>query len=237
MKKIYLYAVLFFAFSVSGCSSPQETKPSYTASTYITKDMKILNETGQSSILLENSYTPEYMKSIASDVAIITVISLEKADMNFSSYTAATYGKLLINTVISGNVKEAEVVDYVRPGGVVSVAEYEEHDFPEAIEKRDYLRKQEGITIDKEHTYYDVRIEDDICLEAGKTYFAYMYYHEDRNRYEIIGLENGLSEIDRNAQSNVRYVNYDVADLHIKNNKTGTFESLQEYLDTYFPKR
>ena len=236
MKKTLLYGLLCFTLCMSGCASQQDDKhPSYAVSTYISEDMEILNETGQSSILLENPYTPEYMKTIASDVAVVTVISLDKADMNFSSFTASTYGTLLVHNVIMGDLKEASIIDYVRPGGVVSVAEYEKHDFPEAIEKREYLRQQEGITIDKQHAYYDVRVDDDICIEAGKTYLAYLFYHEKGDRYEIIGLEDGLREIDIKAQKRVRYTNFDMTTLNIKNNKTGSFESLKTYLDTYFP--
>lgn len=220
---------------ISGCSSTQKdvVTKSYDVSSYVNETMKENTEVGSFVACLANEYTPSYMKELATDVAIVKVIDLASADMEFFSFVPSTYGTLLVNTTILGNIKEGDQVAYVKPGGIVSVTQYEANDNPESIEKRDRLREEAGLSIDKDHSYYDIAMENDIPLEAGKTYLAYFTYHEDSGKYEIIGLERGLREVNIPiASKSVSLEKLDLAKLEIKNNQTGALESLQEYIDT-----
>ena len=56
---------------------------------------------------------------------------------------------------------------------------------------------------------------------------------ENNGKYEIIGLDIGLRKINVNYASKLRAQNYDMSTLQVMNNKTGEFESLQEYINTY----
>lgn len=237
MKKSFITILLITGLYLSGCTSsqnPQKAADTYAVSTYITDEILKNSEHTNMSVLLENEYTPQYMKDIASDVAIITIVDLDHADMHFTYMIASTYGTFVVNNVIYGTLKEGTSMPYIRPGGIISVAEYEKTDFPEAIEKREYLREQQGVKIDKDNTYYDMKMENDISVEAGKTYLAYLHYQEKWDAYEIIGLGNGLREVNVQRQNRtVQPQTYKINDLKIKNNNTGEFESLDSYINQY----
>lgn len=71
-------------------------------------------------------------------------------------------------------------------------------------------------------------------MEIGKTYLAYMRYHDDLNSYEILGFENGLREINLPIQSrSVKKETLLLDDLKLKNNHTNAYESLSEYINKY----
>lgn len=239
MKNTLKLFMLFSLISIAGCSNKsiienQETVESYKTSSYITDKIRNNTEKGNLEASLLYEYTPESLYETATDIAIVKVISITAADMNFTKIIPTTYGTLLINTTLFGDVKESSTIDYARPGGIVSVSEYEKYDEDAAINKREYLRKKAGVTIDKENTYYEIYLDNDIELETGKTYLAYMKYHSDSNTYEILGFENGLREINLPAQSrSVKKEALQLEDLKIKNNHTNTYESLSEYVNKY----
>ena len=51
------------------------------------------------------------------------------------------------------------------------------------IKFRDYLNEKAGKVIDKENTYFNIKLEDDIEIEEGKTYLAYLHYIEKYDKY------------------------------------------------------
>ena len=71
-----------------------------------------------------------------------------------------------------------------------------------------------------------------VCGPAvGKTYLAYLTYNEFFNAYEIIGLGNGLREINVEKQKDfVKLEQYNIDDLKIKNNNTQEWEELNMYI-------
>jgi len=214
-------------------NSDVNTTKEYKISTYITDDIKENTQTGKFSASLKKEYTPQYMDELSDNVALVRIISLDGASLEYNSMVGMTYGKMLINTSLKGDLKEGEVVEYLKPGGVVSVAEYEKYDDPAAIEKREYLRKQNGIKIDKENSYYEIILGNDIIIEEGKTYLAYLKYSNDFKKYEIVGFGNGLREVVNilKETKNVKQIELNVNDLKIKNNNTNEVESLQEYVN------
>ena len=242
MKKILKLFMLFSLIGIAGCSNKSnvnnketvESIVSHKISSYITDKIKSNTEKGNFEASMLYEYTPELLYAKATDIAIVKVISIASADMNFTNLIPTTYGTMLINTTLSGHLKENSTINYARPGGVVSVAEYEKYDEETAIIKREYLRKKAGITIDKNNTYYEIYLNNDIELEIGTTYLAYMRYHDDLNSYEILGFENGLREINLPIQSrSVKKETLLLDDLKLKNNHTNAYESLSEYINKY----
>lgn len=239
MKNILKLFMLFSLINTAGCSNKatindNRTKESYKTSSYITNEIRRNSEKGNLEASMLYEYTPELLYEKATDIAIVKVISIASADMDFANIIPTTYGTMLINTALSGDINENSIINYARPGGIVSVSEYEKHDEETAIKKREYLRNKAGVTIDKNNTYYEIYLDNDIELETGKTYLAYMKYHSNSNTYEILGFENGLREINLPVQS--RSVKKDVLqieDLKLKNNHTNTYESLSEYVNKY----
>lgn len=204
----------------------------YEISSYITENVRNKVQDVQFAFDAEVDYTPEYLNNTSDNIAIVKVISLEGASTNYNSAVGMTYGKILINTSLYGNLKNGDVVEYLKPGGIVTVADYEKNQPEASNAKREYLRQQSGIVIDKENEYYNLKVEDDIDIEEGKTYLAYLKYSKMLKKYEIIGLKNGLMEI--NIPKETKSVSKTVLDLNsleILNNNTKQYESLQEYIN------
>lgn len=201
----------------------------YDAYTYITEEMKENSDESTMYAELASEYTPSSMLNVSDTVALVTVVSLDGASMDYSTF-GMTYGKILVNDVIVGDINTNEIIEYLKPGGYVTVADYDAHDIPASVAKRDYLRQQAGIEIDKENTYINLKVEDDIEIEAGKTYLAYLHYRENDGKYEIVGLRNGLREVNVSQVSSITIQEYSIDELQIKNNVTGEWESLDEYV-------
>ena len=76
-----------------------------------------------------------------------------------------------------------------------------------------------------------VELSDDIQIEEGLTYL--MYLKKYQTSYEIIGLDVGLRQVDIPKVDEVNTNQLNTADLKIKNNKTGEFESVNDYINAY----
>lgn len=202
---------------------------SFATYSYITEEM--INESDKSTMHAElnSEYTPDSMLEVSDAVALVTIVSQDGASMEYSAY-GMTYGTMVVNDVLYGNIISNDLIGYLKPGGFITVADYDAHDVPAAVEKRDYLRNQAGIEIDKENTYINLQVEDDTEIEVGKTYLAYLHYRESYGKYEIVGLRNGLREVNISQKSRVRAQNLNIDSLKIKNNQTGEWESLSQYV-------
>lgn len=210
-------------------SNLKEENKEYNTYSYITDD--ILKKSKNVGIMVElnQEYTPEYMLKKSDIVALVTIVSIDGASMDYSVF-GRTFGKMLVNNVFWGDISEGSLVEYLKPGGTVTIEEYDKYDIPEAVKKRDYLYQQSGTAIDKENSYLTIKIEDDIIIEQGKTYLAYLKYKEKYNKYEIVGLQNGLREVNIEQKSRVMSQDYNVNKLKIKNNNTGEWEALDNYI-------
>lgn len=198
--------------------------------TYIDEEIKNNSSIQMISTELENEYTPKFMLNNAEAIALVTIIDLDGASMEYGPF-GMTYGKALVNNVIKGNINSGDVIEYIKPGGTISVSQYDKYDAPASVQKRDYLAKKAGIVIDKEHTYINFKFENDIELEAGKTYLVYLNYVRNYDKYEIIGLGNGIREINvPRATKTVTTTSFNIDELQVKNNKTGEWESLNTYV-------
>lgn len=218
-------------------NNPSETENlgnSYATYSYITEEIKNSSEKQEIYAELNSPYTPEYMLENADAVALVSVISLDGASAEYNPMFGMTYGKLLVNQTIKGNINNGDILEYLKSGGTLTVADWEQYQDPEANEKREYLRQLNGVAIDKENTYMSLKLLEDIDIEAGKTYFVYLKFCDAFQKYEIIGLGNGLREVNIEQQTNRVYSrSLNIDTLQIKNNQTGNYESLSEYIDKY----
>ena len=74
---------------------------------------------------------------------------------------------------------------------------------------------------------------NDPIIEEGKVYLAYLKYHEKYDSYEIIGLGNGFRELNINKAKTITNEQISLNNMTIKNNNTGEFESLTNYINNY----
>lgn len=232
---IFLFVALgLSAFVVLGVSNLNDNKidttKEYEVTSYITQDVIDNMQDCSVDLCLEEGYTPENLKEQADDIVIGSVISLDEGDPEVGLFGVTT-GKLLINETLRGDLQKGQVIEYMKNGGVMNMAEWEDTQPVNANLKRAYLRNQAGVDIDLENTYINILISDDIEIEEGYTYLIYL--KENNGKYEIIGLDIGLRKINVNYASKLRAQNYDMSTLQVMNNKTGEFESLQEYINTY----
>ena len=208
-------------------TSQEELNLQYNVSTYVTKEIKDKAEISSAILCLAYEYTPEKMYELSTDIAIVKVISLDYMDPS-----QGTFGKILINNSLSGNLKEGEVVTYIEPGGYVNMEEWDKVQPEASREKRRYLREQAGLSTDYSNEWMYITADIDVEIEAGKTYLAYLAYNEQLECYEIIGLENGLREINIPQETeSVSVTELNFEELKIKNNATEEYENLKEYIE------
>lgn len=204
----------------------------YEITSYITDEIKNSTYDCVTQLCLVEEFTPNKLGEDADCIALATVISLDGADPE-GSLIGMTDGKMLINTVLKGELEQGQVIEYTKPGGIMKLSDWEETQPDAANLKREYLRSENNTSIDLDNTYINVLISGDIEIESGKSYLVYLKENSDE-QYEVIGLGNGLRELNiQQNKSRVAVQNLDISSLEIKNNETGEFESLQEYIDTY----
>ena len=209
-----------------------ENEKYYEVSTYITDEILKNSYESDSTAILRNSYTPEFMLENSDIIALVTITTIDGASTQYNSMFGMTYGNMLINNVIYGNDLSGQVVSYIKPGGIISLEDWEKTQPKAANAKREYLREQTGTEIDTKNTYLKILLGNDIELEAGKTYLAYLNYSDTFQKYEIIGLGNGLREVNVEQKSRVSLQNFDISTLKIKNNNTEEWEDLNTYIQT-----
>lgn len=211
-------------------STIESSTQKYNLSDYITEDMYQNSQQSIYSLCLEYEYTPSKMYELATDIAIVKVISKDYMDPSASSL-GMTFGKILINDRISGNLENGKVVTYEKPGGYVDMETWEKSQPAAATEKRRFLREQAGIFKDLSKEYINIRADQDIEIEVGKTYLAYLTYNKISDAYEIIGLGNGLREVNLPQENEaVAMSELNKNELKIKNNTTGEWELLNKYV-------
>lgn len=208
-----------------------ENEDGFETYTYITDEMLENSETSTMYAELKSEFTPEIMFNESDAIALVTITTIDGASMEYSAY-GMTYGTMVVDNIIYGNIEVNEngLVGFFKPGGLVSIADYDAHDNQAAVEKRDYLREQAGIEIDKENSYMNLKVENDVELEVGKTYLAYLHFRDKYGKYEIVGLRNGLREVNVAQQTRVKTQSLDLNNIQIKNNVTGEWEDLDQYI-------
>ena len=223
--------IALVSFKYKDNITSENTTQMYEVSSYITEQMKAEAGVCTAELCLLEEFTPQKIGNDADAIALATVLTLDNADPD-ASMVGMTNGTMLINNVLSGNLSQGQVINYSKPGGMMKMSEWEESQPEAATQKRQYLREQNNVEIDLNNTYINLMISGDVEIEAGKSYLVYL--KNNNGRYEIIGLGNGLRELDVAQQTSRAAVqNFNLSSLKIKNNETGEFETLENYINTY----
>ena len=139
-----------------------------------------------------------------------------------------TYGVLTVLENLKGEVNGQ--INFAKPGGLLSIADYEKHAPQEMIDNDD---KHRGKDIDKEHTYMYYGFENDIKLEAGKTYVFFTNYIKESNMYVVDGIQYGTREVVSKNQT-TGFRSKPNTELEIKDNDKNSYSSYETFKETYF---
>ena len=215
---IVVLGVFLFFVCICGCSNRNNTinEPGNSAS-FISggtvpdgDDIEVIESYAS---ILGDITDPEEVFENASHVAVITILSVDGSsniDQRNGAYIYPyTYGKASIQHVYKGELEEGQEITYVRMGGTIGWEDYLKS-LPE-----NERQKVESLSKDNHPSYVKEIFADDIDIEAGKTYLAYMD-NEDvsmEGAYAIIGWQGGLREI---------------VDGKVKNNFTGEYQEISD---------
>lgn len=204
----------------------------YKLSTYVTEEMKQKATQGSSILCFANAFTPEWLKENCTNIAVVRVISQDYIDPD--GFLTYTFGTMLINNSIYGNLEEGKAVKYIKAGGYIDMETWNNAQPEASRDKRIETRKEQGITTPLSDEYMNIVYSDDIELEVGKTYLAYLAYNEKYNAYEMIGYKWGLMEINiPQEEEYVSKIDIDFENSNILNNETNEYESIKEYIEKY----
>ena len=239
IKKMNRLLVLFILLAVicSGCSSQHtenkgnkqmskpviEAKEPYDAYAEI-KSKEVMDIPNSAEIDGDPSDTIDIYKRFPA-VALVSIESIDGGDninQTTNEYTYPfTYGKMKILAVYKGDLQVNATIGYTRMGGIIPFDKYYASLYPEQQSKIDRNMK------DDKPEYVEMMFEDDIQIEAGKTYLVYLtsypqYKIDDLPVYNIGGWEGGLREIQGNPKAKTG--------VKVYNNYTGDWDTLNEIL-------
>lgn len=179
--------------------------------------------------MLGNISNPAYVDSVSSDIALITILSIDGGD-NFSEQTNEycypyTYGKFKVEKVYKGNLKEENEYNYLRAGGIINYNSYYKSLSDNENAKSDFLTN--GVKL----SYIEMKFEGDIDIEPGKTYLAYLSNPESgtfarKDTYMINCFEGGLREVLNYSSVKTR----DFSEIEVLNNFTGEYEKINDII-------
>ena len=157
------------------------------------------------------------LKEMAEDIVIAKVSKID-GGTNYNEYfkmysSVNTIGEIEIEKSIKGELKEGQIVPFIRLGGIVETSEYVKG----LNEKRKRLleeAEQKGEETMLDYKYVKEIKSGDIEIEKGKTYLMFICYDPYNERYEIFGDQYGLREYDENTNS-------------VLNNDTNEYEKIE----------
>lgn len=204
----------------------------YDTHNYLSDEIRSSAEQTIPSASFVNDNSPSTMLDGSDAVAIISIISVDGVNNKINPAVGASYGKLVINNVLYGDLTSGDTIEYIKSGAIMSMAEWEEAQPEDARRKREEIRKEAGIDDSYlTETYGQFHYANDPIVEEGKTYLAYLKYNKSVEKYEIIGRENGLRELNIKKQEKVSSKSYEMQNYTIKNNITKEYESLNNYVN------
>ncbi len=166
------------------------------------------------------------IKNLVKESDIIAKVKIQTENgMNFNplknEYVPIyTTGKLEIEEILYNNSNykfiSGESIEYVRLGGNITYSTYLEGLRESERKKLEYNIEQRTNMKSNQlakKIVKDVYI-DDIEVENGKEYIAFLKYSNDYEKFNILGFEYGLREYDSNTNT-------------IKDNKSNKYESFQ----------
>ena len=250
MKRIYSIVLLLLCLLIvlSGCGKKdakvtniQGNNSSISYRDKLSIGEKNLNHvTIDSDNVIDISDVPA-LRDFVSNVFIAKVESIDGCSTTIGngrfSPIPAEYGKMRVLRNIKGSV-DGESISYYRAGGIISIAEYEKDAPAEMVANEEKHRKASGNeNIDKNANFYEWKEDGDIDIEVGKTYIFFAMYNEETGYYNILGAQYGSREISSEANDGNGKISMNALDkdeLKLKNNDSGKYESLKEFIDKYF---
>lgn len=204
-----------------------EQESTYEISNYITEEMQNNAEINMPTLCYKSGFTKEYLYEQADAIAIVKPFSKEYMDYTIKP-SGITFGKMLVNTSIYGELETGTVIKYGKYGGIIDI---------ETIEKVDNVKiyvKPEYKNIPKNQIYHNIIMEESTEMELGKTYLAYLKYDSEYNAYILVNPGHSLLELDIPQESSyVSLTDINIENTKIMNYDNKEFESLSEYIDKY----
>ena len=226
--------LMFILISIvlCGCSSvhdEQDTEQaaidevSYPVSTYLNEEMKEIAK--QNHVMIEIAKKPQEFAAEADYIVLASVISLDHGETILPdgqpSQLGFTFGKMLIQATYKGESLTNDVVEYMKPGGVLLEEQIDEarpEEQRHAWERSDSPRYVNTTTL-----------SCDVAFEEGKTYFMALCYNEAFDCYEVSGYGLLTREADIEQVQVVKPLN-DIDGVKLKNIITRNEQSIEETL-------
>lgn len=156
-------------------------------------------------------------------IAIVKVNSAEGSNYYFNSNNGEqrsisiyTEGDMTIKKVLKSNLnKSIEKINYSREDGALKFKEYLLGQ-PESHNEKmiTLLKKEKGLSLEEMYEKYVIsKTIDNVSIEKEKEYLIFAVYHEEFDKYEIIGFQHGLREYNNGM---------------VLNNDTGEYELLED---------
>ena len=239
MKKILCILCLFIL--LNGCAKEEVSKneKEYEVKTYVTEEMVEYTK-DQGYVMAdfhEDYHKYEYLNKNMSNLIIGTVVTIDDIQYEKDMFMPYTKGTIFVQKTLYGKDIENDMIEFVRAGGYMTMEQFNAASPKEDVEKRERLCKENGGDCDYKNQYVKFQFENDIEIEAGKTYLMYIGETKTKGIYTLFALEAGLKEININQTKTVRQLSLDTKELLVKNNTTGEFTSLEEYLKEALPKK
>lgn len=161
-------------------------------------------------------------------IKIDSIDGVDNYDTVINQYVLPyTYGKATVLKVLKGNINQKQI-NFRRLGGKISFEKWlEGDDAPEKIMK---IKEEKGLkNVKNENIIVNTTMSDDIDIEKGKIYLAFLEYDPSLNKgneYWIGGVQYGLREV---QQSNISLSsNNNIGNLKVKDNTTGNWVNLKD---------
>lgn len=227
MKKIIIYLICLL--SLFGCSKNNDEVVYHNAYNNIAENDIFQIET--CFVISGNISNPSYVDSISTDIALITILSIDGGD-NFGEQTNEycypyTYGKFKVEKVYKGNIEEEKEYEYIRAGGIIDYDSYYNSLSEDEKDKNNILIN--GV----KPAYIEMKSEGDIDIEPGKTYLVYLSNPESgielfakKDAYMINSFEGGLREV----LDYSKIKDKDLTEIKVLNNFTGEYENINDIL-------
>jgi len=231
MKKLFLVLLAFLSL-LAGCASNKESSQipenqQDEAITVNTQDQDEPQEPDPENVMeiteeLDmwiNLQDPMELLELADEVIIGRVKSVDGCSnynewkQTYDSDGIYTFGTIEVLQSVKGDLKEGQVIDYLKMGGIIGKEEYLKGVSDSVKNKKDFDPAKMKPFIS---SYY----ADDVRIENGKEYLIYLGNDFEKymaNRYAIFYLGGGLREVNLEEGS-------------ILNNFTGTWEDLDSLL-------
>ena len=227
MKKIIIYLICLL--SLFGCSKNNDEVVYHNAYNNIAENDIFQIET--CFVISGNISNPSYVDSISTDIALITILSIDGGD-NFGEQTNEycypyTYRKFKVEKVYKGNIEEEKEYEYIRAGGIIDYDSYYNSLSEDEKDKNNILIN--GV----KPAYIEMKSEGDIDIEPGKTYLVYLSNPESgiglfakKDAYMINSFEGGLREV----LDYSKIKDKDLSEIKVLNNFTGEYENINDIL-------